>query len=281
MPQTLEEILKATGMTDEQIKALDAKAVTALTTYHASANKAFEEAETAKRAVAEQYDKDIAPAILNWEREKADRDIRMASMEAALKSAKEAGFAVPDFMNPANPPPVRDANGKFVANANPVPGSPAFDPGKVTTDLRNELGGAFAFAADTQWRYRTLFNKEMPDSPTALIREAQAARMSPAEFAAKKYDFAGVEAKQKADAEKAKIDAAVKEAVDKTNKDWAERSGNNPMIRTASESSFSTVNKAVTAGSRPDPLKQTPEQRKVSTHQTIGKEIAERSSMVQ
>jgi hypothetical protein len=57
--------------------------------------------------------------------------------------------------------------GKFVANKNVVPGSPQFEQ-----KLRDDIGGAFSFAADTSWKYRTLYGTEMPDSPTTIIREA-------------------------------------------------------------------------------------------------------------
>jgi tRNA(Ser,Leu) C12 N-acetylase TAN1 len=40
------------------------------------------------------------------------------------------------------------------------------------------------------------------DSPTTIIREATAQRMSPADYAAKKYDFAGKEAAKRAEEQK-------------------------------------------------------------------------------
>lgn len=267
---TVQEILKASGLTDEQITALDAKVVDGLTKVVSSADETLSKAELAARAQRETYDKEIAPALDNWANEKASYDAKIAAYDAALKSAKEGGFKVPEILD-AKTEANRDPNsGKFVANANEVPGSP-----KIIENLRNEVGNAFSFAADTQWKYRTLFNKEMPDSPTDLIKEAQANRMSASAWAAKKYDFAGREAAIKAEQEKATRDAIVKETEDRVNKSWAEKVGSNPMVRQAEASKFSVLEKAVKSGERPDPLKMTREQRHVATGNIIRKEIAE------
>jgi hypothetical protein len=290
MAKTVAEILKESGLTDEQIAAIDAKALDGLTKYATEANTSLEKAELALRAQREEYDKNIAPALANW----ADRDTaistKVAAYETFINKVKDSGYlpkeildAMPSFGAPANPanpnPGGRDPNGRFVAGANPVPGSPGFVD--VEKKLRDELGGAFAFAADTQWKYRQLYGQEMPDSPTTIIREAAQNRMSPSEWAAKKFNFAQKEQERIAAAEKAKIDAAVKDAVAAKEKEWSEKMGNNPNVRTPAESAFSSVSKAVAEGKRQDPLKLTPEQRKANTHAEIQKAIAERSSMVQ
>jgi hypothetical protein len=291
MPKTVAEILKESGLTDEQIKAIDAKALEGLDKYATEANTSLEKAELALRAQREEYDKNIAPALASW----ADRDTaistKLATYETFINKVKESGYlpkeildTLPSFgtpQNPANPAPgTRDASGRFVAGANPVPGSPAF-VGDLKKEVSNELAAAFTFAADTQWKYRSLFGQEMPDPPTTLIREAAQNRMSPQEWAAKKYNFVQKEQERIQAAEKAKIDAAVKEAVAAKEKEWSEKIGNNPNVRTPVESEFATVSKAVAEGKRQDPLKMTPEQRKANTHSNIQKEFAERSSTVQ
>src|SRR6266851_6742164 len=203
--KTVAEILKETGLTDEQISALDPKVTAGLTTVVSTAAQAQEAAENAKRLQAQQYDQEIAPALDAWGNEKAQKDAEIAFYKAQLEGAKAGGFvpaALPGAPAPAAP--ARTPDGKFVANQNPVPGSPEFVKG-----LRDELGGAFAFIADTSWKYRSLFGTEMPDSPTTIIREATAQRMGPAEYAAKKYDFAGKEATKLAD-EKKKHDDSIR-----------------------------------------------------------------------
>lgn len=291
MPKSVAEVLRESGLSDEQIAAIDAKAMEGLTRIVTSANEDREKAEFALRAQREEYDTRIAPALANW----ADTDTKLSTENAALKTwvqkVKDSGYvpkevleAMPSFGTPssaaADPAHAgRDPNGRFVPGANVTPGSPAFVD--VKKELANELGSAFAFASDTQWKYRTLFGKEMPDAPTSLIREAQQNRMSPSEWAAKKYGFADRENAMKAEQQKAHDDQIRKETEDRLNKEYAEKFGNNPNVRTPSESQFSSVNKAVAEGKRRDPLKMTPEERRSNTHSNIQKEFAELSSRVQ
>lgn len=287
MPKTVAEILKESGLSDEQITAIDAKAMDGLTRVVSSANEAQDKAELALRAQREEYDSRIAPALASW----ADQDTRLSTENAAMRTyldkIKTSGYLPPELVSaipvvgaPATPStpgsPTRTPDGRFIASET-TPPPVVVDTKKIEADL----AGAFTFAADTQWNYRRLFGKEMPDSPTALIREAGQNRMSPQEWAAKKYDFSGRETAIKAEEQKKHDDtirAEVKAAVDK---EWAEKVGNNPNIRIPVESQFSSVSKAVAEGKRTDPLKMTPEQRKSSTHANIQKEFAERSSMVQ
>ena len=165
MAKTVAEVLKETGMTDEQISALDPKVVAGVTTILSTAQQTFEEAEKAKRMQNDQWEKDISPALDNWGNEKASYDSEKAALRAALKAAEEGGFKIPDILKTqaaaaTAATTTRAADGKFVAGAT---GSPEF----VKT-LRDEVGGAFAFVADTSWKYRKLFGTEMPDSPTTV-----------------------------------------------------------------------------------------------------------------
>lgn len=252
---TVAEILEASGLTKEQISALDAKVTEGFTKVLTAADAEREKAELAQRAVKEEFETKISPALDAWANEKANYEAKMAAYDAALKAAKEGGFNVPDILahpnpNPTAQPGTRGPDGKFVPNANPVPGSPAVD----TKALREELGGAFVFAADTQWKYRQLFGKEMPDSPSALIKEASERRMSPGAWAAQKYEFQKKETEIATAAEKAKIDAAVKEATDKVTREFTEKYGSNPNVRQGARSEFSEIHKAVKSGTRPDPI---------------------------
>jgi hypothetical protein len=274
MPKTVEEVLRETGMTDEQIKALDPKMMTGLTTFVSSGTQALEAAELAKRAQSEQYENEIAPALDKWANDKAGYDAKMAAYEAALKSAKEGGFQIPEILVPPANPAARAADGKFVAGQNPVPGSPEF-----VSNLRKEAGQAIGSMLDLTWKYQTLYGKPMPDSPTVLIAEAQAQRLDPITYAAKKYDFAGKESAIKADEQKKHDDAIRAEAKAEADKVWAEKVGNNPMIRQAEVSKFATLEKAVKANERPDPLTMTREQRHVATRNSIQKELREQETV--
>jgi hypothetical protein len=287
MAKTVAEILKETGWSEDDIKALDQTKMEGLTRVVSAANESQEKAELALRAQREEYDQRIAPALANW----ADKDTvlstKLAAAEQFINKVKDSGYLPKEILDviptitsgSPSPRPAQGPDGKFVAGANVTPGSPGFVD--VKKELANELGTAFSFAADTSWKYRSLFGKEMPDSPTALIREASQNRMSPADWAEKKYGFKTKEQEISAAAEKAKIDAAVKEAVTAKDREWAEKVGNNPNVRIPQESAFAEISKAQAEGKRADPLKMTAEQRKANTHANIQKEFAERSSMVQ
>ncbi len=270
---TVNEILKASGLSDEQIAAIDAKVVTGLTQVVSTADQTLEQAELAKRAQQQQYDTEIAPALDKWANDSAAAATKIAAYEAALKAAKEGGFQIPEILTQATSPTAagtRGPDGKFVAGAGEVPGSPKF-----VENLRNEAAVAVLGIADLNWKYQTLFGKPMPDSPSILIREANAQRLDPVVYAAKKYDFAGRESTIKAEEQKKRDDAIRAEVSAAKDKEWAEKVGNNPMIRQAEASKFSTLDKAVKAGERPDPLKMNREQRHAATSQVIRKEIAE------
>jgi hypothetical protein len=272
--KTVAEVLKETGLTDEQISALDPKLVTGVTTILSTAQQAQEKAELAQRATNEKFETEISPALDAWANDKAALAAKMAAYDAALKAAEEGGFKIPDILKApiaAAVTPPRTADGKFVAGST---GSPEFVQG-----LKNEVGAAFGFVADTTWKYRTLYGTEMPDSPTTIIREATAQRLDPAVYAAKKYDFAGKEAAKRAEEQKKHDDAITAAAIAENDKKWAERVGSNPNIRQAEASKFSVLQKAVDAKERPSPLGLTREERHRNTSQAIQKEIAENATV--
>ena len=268
--KTVQDILRESGLNDEQITALDAKVTAGLTQVLTTATSAQEKAELVSRAQQEQYDKQIAPALDNWANEKATLEAQTAYYKTLAEKAKEGGFIPGDapFKAPVADT-TRGADGKFVAGGNDVPGSPRFVEG-----LRNEIGAALGSIADLQWKYQSLYGTIMPDSPTALIREAQTQHMDPVSYAAKKYDFAGKEAAKTAEARKKETDAAVTTALAENDKKWAEKVGSNPDVRRAEVSKFSEINKAVKSGTRPDPLKMNEQERDASTRRNIQAEVA-------
>ena len=289
MAKTVEEILKETGLTDDQIKAIDAKAIAGLNAYGATASDSLAKAELALRAQREEYDQRIAPALANWADHDTTLSTKVAAYETFINKMRDSGYvpqeilaSMPTFGPAAAPPAARGSDGRFVAGNNPVPGSPGpVDTRKIQSDLQNELARAFTFAADTQWKYRSLFGKEMPDSPTQIIREAAAQRMTPADYAAKKYEFAARETAIKTEEQKKHDDAIRKEVADAKDREWGEKISSNPNVRLPQESAFAQISKARAEGKRADPLKLTAEERKSNTHANIQKEFGERSSMVQ
>ena len=177
MAKTVAEILKESGLSDEQIKALDAKAVSAFTTVLSTAQtaeqaaaSAKEAAETASRAQRELYDNQIAPSLDAWATEKANLEAQAAFYRTQNEQARAGGFVpkeAPGYTPPAanpnpNPNPAdRGADGRYVAGQNPVPGS----PGYLTQ------AEAFKALSNAQWvqnEYFRLFKEPMPDDFESL-----------------------------------------------------------------------------------------------------------------
>ncbi len=267
MPKTVAEVLKESGLTDEQIAALDAKVITGVTQVLSTATQTLEQAELAKRAQENQFVNEIAPALDGWANKEANLTAERDYYKSLAEKAKTGGFVaeVPPFKAAEA---TRGADGKFVSGANPVPGSPAY----VT---QRE---AYQMVASTNWavtEYMRLHSGQVPpDDLETLNAEAVAQHMPFRAYVEKKYDFSAKREKIKADEQKKHDDAIRLEATEKVNKEWAEKVGNNPNVRIAETSRFSTLEKAVKSGERGDPLKMTPEQRHSATRQAIQKEIA-------
>jgi hypothetical protein len=221
---TVHEILKQSGLTDEQIATLDAKAITAFTGVLTTAEQerqaaqeavakaeqerqtvqktqgeieqerqaiaaAKEAAELAKRSNEQFYANEIAPALNNWGNEKVQKDAELAFYRTQLEGAKAAGFIpseAPAFQPQASGVQPRDQQGRYVAAApGSTPGSPTF----TMEDIRNGLGGTLGTLTDIQWKYQRLFNEPLPISPTQLVKEAEAQRLDPAAYAEKRFNF--------------------------------------------------------------------------------------------
>jgi hypothetical protein len=263
---TVAEVLKSAGLTDEQIAALDAKAVEGFTSVLTTAEQERQQAELAQRAATQMFEEQITPALNDWGVKEANLAAERDYYKTLAEKSKDGGFIaeVPPFK--AEQP--RGDGGKFVAGANAVPGSPNLQ------EFETKVAGAMGSLADLQWKYRTLFNKEMPDAPTALAAEATAQRMSMIDYAAKKYNFDGRKAEIEAAEKKAAEDKIREEVTKERDQYWAERTGNNPMVRMGEASRFAELKKGVEAGTRVDPLKMSRDQRHAATAQAIRQDIA-------
>lgn len=271
---TVEEVLKATGLTDEQIKALDPKVMTGITQVVSTATQTLEAAELAKRAQQEMYDKEVAPALDKWANESTNLTAERDYYKTLAMKAKEGGF-IP-AAEPFTPPnPQRDPqSGKFVAGANPVPGSP-----DLVKEIRRDAAQGILAVSDLDWKYRSLYGQPMPDSPSTLVAEANAQRMDLVAYAAKKYDFPGKEKALAEQKQKEHDDAIVKKAIEENDKKWSEKIGSNPNIRQATESRFSELQKGVTDKTRVDPLTVSKEQRHANTQRIIQKDLRESATV--
>ena len=344
MAVTVADVLKQSGWSQEQIDALDAKALsgfnTVLTTASqaeataaqkqqeaaaaaakaeadrkaaeesaAAAKTAQDAADLQKRSVDEFWKNTYNPGIAAWEKERQElaRKASEAQAEAAFYKTQREGYLKNLNIDPANapvftppqptdPPPgqVRGPDGKFVPA---TPGTPTFvDPNMVVSrvgDGMNEL-------LNIQWKYQSLYGgAPLPVSPSELISQATALKLSPMEYASRTFKFAEKEEERRQAAAKAHDDqvaaaataandAAHKAEVDKMQNEFnaekkklAEGHGNNPDVKLPPGSSkFADLQRATKAGERPDPTKMSPEARRNLTLSNIHKSLEEREQAV-
>jgi hypothetical protein len=272
--KTVEEILKSVGMDDAAIAALDAKAREGFKSVLTSAEAERLEGEKAKRTAEQLFNDEITPALNSWGAKEANLTAQRDYYKTLADKAASGGF-IPEAP-PFKPEQGRNPDGTFLSTgSNPVPGSPGIDVAK----LQGQIVGGITALTDLQWKYRKLTGEEMPDSPTALLAEAEANRMPFPEWADRKYDFAG---KEKAIADKKQKehdDAIRKEEREIATREAAEKYGSNPHQRQGVVSQYSELKKGVVDGTRQDPLKMTEAQRRAATDEGIRKDLA--SKMVQ
>ena len=256
MPMTVAEILKASGLDDAAIAALDAKVLAGFngvltaaeqerTAAAESAKKAEEErvaakaaqdaAELAQRSNRDWYENEVIPNLTSWEdKEKAlqteiaNANARAAFYEAQNKGAKDGGFIAADapaFTPAAVVPPVRDASGKFVAGApGSTPGSPTFKMEDIDNRLGNGLDNGFWAVQEYQ---RLSGGQFLPDSVSKLAEEASANKLPFKDYVSRKYDFPSKMAAIQAQAKEkerqewvAQATAPLQEQLKQKDKDW-------------------------------------------------------------
>lgn len=272
---TVQEILKQTGFTDEQISALEPKAITAFSGVLSAAEQARQQAaadaaraEVERRSNAVFYENEIVPALNGWAGEKAAYDGEIAFYKSQLASARASGVELAEA-----PGQARDAGGRYAANVpGATPGSPVF---QGVEQLRRDVGTALGTLTDIQWKYQSLYGKPMPISPTELVRQAESQRLDPAAYAAREFRFAEREREQQEQAQRQREEAIRAEERTAADRRWAEKIGSNPDVRIGMSSRFADVARAQKAGERPDPLQLNEQQRRQATSAAIRKDIAE------
>lgn len=268
---TVAEVLAQSGFTTEQIAAIDGKVLGALQTYTTAE---MEAAELKKREAYDFYNTQVNPALNSWGNEKAQMEANIAYYKAQAEAAKTQGFIPND--PPGVTPPQRNPAGQFIPGANPVPGSPALNIDGIRAELARDMAGAFSDATWTMQQYAlTHGGQPLGEDVTSLAQEAVRQKLPYRTFVDKKFGFTEkLQAQEKATRQK-EIDDAKAAAVAENDKKWSEKTGSNPNIRIAESSQFSTISKAVSDKTRPDPLMMSPDERHRSTGQAIRKELAE------
>jgi len=257
--QTVAEVLKQSGWSQEQIDALDAKAMqgfTGVLTASEQVQKSAQEAaakaeadrkaaeaavasakavqdatELQKRSVDEFWQNTYNPGVAAWEKEKQElaRKASDAAAEAAFykaqrESLKELGLIpadAPAFTPTAVTPDA--ASGSRDAQGRFVPGpsgSPVFD----TTALIARASDGFNTIANVQWRYQRLYNgAPLPIPPSELISKADQLKLDPMEYAARTFRFAEKEEEQRQAVAKAHDDEIRAAAATEKESEWKQK----------------------------------------------------------
>jgi hypothetical protein len=278
MPKSVEDVLRESGFTEDQIKAMDSRAISGFTTILTNAQtaeqaaaQAREQAENTMRAQKEMLDTQINPALDGWASEKANLEAQVAFYRTQNEQAKSGGFVPQDA--PGYKPPVANPAGSFVAGQNPVPGSPQF----ITPEQAYKAMSHATYITNEHLR---LFGAPPPDDLETLVKEASENHFSDLRaYANRKYNFDG---KKKEIAEKAQKDHDDKirqEAISARDKEWSEKVGSNPNVRGAESSQYTQLSKAVNAGQMKDPLSMSPQERHQATQSGIMTEMAQRETV--
>ena len=273
MAPSTRDILKQTGLTDAQIDAMDANVLKGFDTVLSTAATAETAAQAAQADAAEKlrlqqqlYENDIVPALNNWGTEKATLEAERDFYRTQAQGAKTAGF-IPKEAPGYKPPENRDpGNGQYTAGGNPVPGSPGFTAAQGLEAISN--------ATWYSQEHMRLYGTPPADDFMTLVTEATQNRRPFKEYVEIKYKFG--EKRNEIAATKAKEhdDAIRKEVAAAKDKEWAEKVGNNPMVRQGVPSQYDKISAATKAGQLKDPLTLSPEQRRGQTRQAIATEMA-------
>lgn len=225
MLKSIEQILKESGQTDEQITAILATLGPAKNIFETTLRTAEETLATATKKETEInrfWNEEAAPQINQAFSEKATAEAQASFYRTQAEEARKNGFIAkdaPGYTPPANPNPnPNPAPGPtVVANKNEVPGSPAY----MTVD---QGARAISEAAFLLTEHQRLFNEPLPDL-SELMESAGQSRRKARDIWSEKYKVserrATLEAEKKA-AERATME---KEITAKVAKDFAEKYG--------------------------------------------------------
>ena len=328
---TIADVLKQSGYTQEQIDALDAKLLagmkTALSgaeqaekdaltkqqeaaalakkaeddrkaaeTAAAAALKAKEEAELQQRSVDSFWKETYNPSVKAWEEEKAKlaKAAADATAKAAFYETQRKTYLETLGIDPANAPEFKPE--PAATNTTTVtPGTPTVvDPNQIVARATAGLNTI----SDIEWKYRLLYGGQtMPMSPSALIQNADAMKLTPEQYAARTFKFAEKEeearvaAARKHDEEIAAAAVAQKEADHKAEleriqnennaklKTLTEKNGQNPDVREPINSArFDAIRQAEKVGERKSPLGMSQEERRKMTFTNVHKALEERAA---
>jgi hypothetical protein len=261
---TVQQILKDSGFTDEQITALEPKAITAF-------SSVLSQAEAERRANADFYDQQIVPSLTAWDEEANRLRSEAAYYRAQNEAARAGGFIPQDAPGFGQS---RDGQGRYVANGGGTPGSPTYVP-PSTVDIDAKLGQGLSNVAWAMQTHQQLTGQMLPDSFDKLAAEASASRLPFRDYVARKYDYAGKQEAMEKKRQEEHDNQIRKEAEAARDKVWAERTGSNPDVRAGQASRFGDLSRARANNLIPDPLSMNETERRVATRQQIRNDMVE------
>ncbi len=228
---TVQEILKQTGFTQEQIDAMDARAIGAFGTMMTAAEaekatataaqaKAEADFKAAQEAVAkaeaerkaaieakelaelqgrsntEFYETKIVPGLTSWDEEKVrleNERVKAAAEAAFYRTQAEAAKAGGFIPNeaPGYVSPTEPEKKPGYVPGSGTPGSPTFIDPK---EVYKRAGDGMSMISDINWRYQQLYGAPLPIPPSQLIAEADAQKLDPKTYAEKRFSFSNREA---------------------------------------------------------------------------------------
>ena len=257
---TLSEVLKQSGLSQEQIDALDAKVMKSLGGVLTTAEQAQQEAaqkqqaaqeaaakaeadrkaaeaaqeaaraakeaaEFQKRSVDEFWQNTYNPGVAAWEAEKAALAKKAADAAAEAAFYKQQRESLKDLgIVPADAPVFTPANDTSVSNGN---GQGKFVAGSTgspvfdTNTVINKVGDGMNMIQNIMWKYQTLYGGQpMPIAPSELIQKADQLKLDPMEFAARTFRFAEKEEEQRQAAARAHDEQVAKAEREKADAEW-------------------------------------------------------------
>jgi hypothetical protein len=275
----LADILKAANLSEEQIKAIETEATGEATRLKAEAAADLVAAQKERTDIKQWWEKDATKQLNETFSERDNAKAMAEYYRAQAESAKASGFIpkdAPGYTPPTDPAnPNRDPKGQFVANANPVPGSPQYMTLETGLD-------ALSTTAELLAEHQHLFNQPLRNF-RELIQEAtnrsgMGRKVSARQVWEEKYKVGERIAAIEAEAKTKERESIAKEEREKIEREIAEKGGSNPFSRSAEGSSnFSRIARAEAASKDQHPVWQRgPRERRQADREFAHKAVSEK-----
>ncbi len=257
---TLADVLRQSGLSQEQIDALDAKVMSSLggvlttaekaqqeaiakekTAQEAAvkaeadrkaaearveeARKAQEAAELQKRSVDEFWQNTYNPGVAAWETERQTLAKKAADAAAEAAFYKQQRESLKELgLIPQDAPTFTP-----VAATEPVKNNGGYVPGKDgspvfdASTVISRVGDGMNAIQNIMWKYQTLYGAPLPIPPSELISQADALRLNPMEYATRTFKFAEKEEEQRQAVARAHDEAIAKKEREAADAEWKQK----------------------------------------------------------